>query len=121
MALDYLLRNGVQTQIDIIQSVAKALINPPSVNIVGQMTSLLKVLGVVSRKKIVKNAENAVVISGTPYAPPIEAIKGVGKKLGAKLRSLGISTLNDLKKMDAKTFKVPGISQSRIQKWQNNL
>ena len=119
MALDYLLRNSIQPQLDIIQSVAKALINPPTVNIVGQLTSLLNVLGVVSRKRIVKSVESPSVASEVRSAPPIEAIKGVGRKLGLKFRAAGIKTIADLKKIDTKTFQLSGISPSRLEKWQN--
>ena len=121
MALDYLLRNGVQTQIDIIQSVANALINPPAVNIVGQVASLLNVLGVVSRKQVITHSKKVVVISRTPNTPPIEAVKGIGKKLGVKLRAVGINTIGDLINLNSKTFNIPGISQTRIQKWQASL
>ena len=121
MALDYLLRNGVQTHIDIIQSVAKALINPPAINAITQMTSLLNVLGVISRKKVVKNEERVIAISGTPSAPPIETIKGVGRKLGLKLRAAGVKTIGDLKNLKTLDCNIPGISQNRIQKWQASL
>lgn len=119
MALDYFLKNGVQQQLDIIQSVARALINPPSVNLVGQLTSLFNVLGVVSRKNTVGNMQKAFVNSRIPPSPPIETIKGVGKKLGGKLREVGINTISDLKQLNPATFKIQGISQSRIEKWQN--
>ncbi len=118
MALDYFLRNGVQTQINLIQSVAKALIKPPTTNIIEQVASLFSVLGSVSRKQVINHSK---VVQNLEVSPPIEAIKGVGIKLGVKLRSVGIATLNDLKTMDAKAFKVPGISQNRIQRWQNSL
>ena len=124
MALNDLLWNGVKQQINFLQNMTKVFLNPPRVNVVGQIFSLLNVLGAINRKKIVSQQNKSfkpVAVPISPNAPPIESVNGIGKKLGEKLRSYGIATTEDLKMLDGATMKIPGISPVRLQKWQTSL
>ena len=124
MALKNFIMNGVQEQINFIQGITRAIVKPPAENVVGQVVSLLNVLGAASRKQVVKRSINnfkPIAIPISQLEPPIESVKGIGKKLGVKLRLHGISSTEDLKRYKPGAFKIPGISASRIQKWQNSL
>ncbi|HUX98101.1 MAG TPA: helix-hairpin-helix domain-containing protein [Candidatus Deferrimicrobium sp.] len=113
----------MKQQITFIQHVSKAIMNPPKINIMGQVVSLLNVLGGASRKKVMSQHSNfqPIAVPIPQDMPPIENVKGIGKKIGAKLRTFGISTIDDLKLIDIKKCKLPGISAIRIQKWQMSL
>ena len=124
MSLSYLLRNGIQSQIDIIHSVTKAIIKPPARNHVGQVLSLFNVLGTISKKKAIIQSQKdfkPVALPIPKSGSPVESIKGVGKKLGAKLRAFGLSSTADLKAANPHAYKIPGISQARLQQWQASL
>ncbi len=123
MSLKYFYQNGLQPQINLIQSVVKALINPRAGNSLEQIFSLLNVIGTSSKKNVIMRSNKAVKLTAIPIsqgALPIESIKGIGKKLGTKLRSYGITTTVDLKSIEPKDYDIPGISQKRLIKWKNN-
>ncbi|MHA1130862.1 MAG: helix-hairpin-helix domain-containing protein [Candidatus Helarchaeota archaeon] len=124
MALENFLWNGLRDQLNILKCVAKAITQPASVNPMKNVLSLFNVLGVVSQKVAIRQTNLNFKPTAVPIiqnTPAIETVRGIGKKLGTKLRSYGIMTVADLKKYDPKISKIPGISPQRIQKWQNNL
>ncbi len=121
MAQNNVLLAGLQQQIRFVQSLSNLLIKPPIDNVIGQVFSLLNVLGTASRKKVVDNHDKAFKPIAIPIhleAPPVETVKGIGPKLAAKLRTAGIKTTDDLKNCNSLALKIPGISPNRIQKWQ---
>ncbi len=124
MALEDILLNGLKERVDVLQSVAKAIMKPSGANTIGQVVSLFSVLGGISRKNIIKQENEPfkpIAIPISSEGPPIETVKGIGKKLGAKLRAFGIMTVNDLRIHSPKDFKIPGISTERIKKWKATL
>ncbi len=124
MALETFLWNGLQDQLTILRSVTKAIIHPAPESPLRNMFSLFSVLGVAARRKTIKHTSQEfkpIAIPVKPNSPPIEAVKGIGKKLGATLRTFGIKSVMDLKNHNSKAYKIPGISSQRIEKWQNTL
>jgi hypothetical protein len=124
MALENLIWNGLQDQLNILRSVTKAIINPAPERPLRNVFSLFSVLGVATRSKTIKHANQKFKPIEIPIkqdSPPVETVKGIGKKLGATLRTFGIKTITDLKNHNPATYKIPGISSQRIQKWQNAL
>ncbi|NVM28528.1 MAG: helix-hairpin-helix domain-containing protein [Candidatus Helarchaeota archaeon] len=124
MSFNYIFKNGIQPQIDIIQSIAKSLVRPVRKNTVGQVFSLLNVLGAISKKKVITQSNESFKPKAIPTLQeslPIESIKGIGKKIGTKLRFCGITTTADLKVINPKAYNIPGVSQKRLEKWKNNL
>ena len=97
---------------------------PPAGNPMGQVVSLLSVLGAASRKKSItqqKESFKPIAIPIPQEAPPINTVKGIGKKYGAKLGAFGILTIEDLRVFNVEDSKFVGISQKLIQKWQNSI
>ncbi len=124
MALENLLRQGMQYQLNIIRSLGKSIMKPPAGNPMGQVVSLLSVFGAASRKKIIaqqKESFKPIAIPIPQEAPPINTVKGIGKKYDAKLRSFGILTIEDLRIFNIEDSKFVGISPKLIQKWQTSV
>ena len=124
MALQDLLRQGFQYQLNILRSVGKSMTSTPAGNPMGQVISLLSALGAVSRKKVINQQNKSfrpIAVPISQEAPPIEIIKGIGKKFGAKLRAFGIVNTEDLRLFNVQDAKLVGISQKLIEKWQNRL
>jgi len=124
MALEIRLWNGLKEQVDLLQSVAKAIMKPSATSTIGQVVSLFSVLGGISRRNIIRQENEPFKPIAIPIhseGPPIETVKGIGKKLGAKLRAFGIITVNDLRIHSPKDFKIPGVSTERIKKWKATL
>ena len=124
MALQDLLRQGFQYQLNILRSVGKSMISMPAGNPMGQVISLLSALGAVSRKKVINQQNESfrpIAVPISQEAPPIEIIKGIGKKFGAKMRAFGIANTEDLRVFNVQDAKLVGISQKLIEKWQNSL
>lgn len=90
----------------------------------GQVVSLLSVLGVAARKKSItpqKEQFKPIVIPIQQEAPSINTVKGIGKKYSAKLKAFGILTIEHLRVFNVEDSKLVGISPKLIQKWQNNI
>ena len=123
MALNDLLWNHLHGQIKVVQSITKALVTPSSSNVMEHIVSLINILGHASRMKRIQHVQPPAKSTSLlkQMSPPIESVNGIGKKLGAKLRSFGIYTVADLKKYNPQAFKIPGISQNRILKWQSSV
>ena len=123
MALNDLIWDGMKQQITLIQHISKAIMRPPNLSIMNQVVSLLNVLGSASRKRVMtQNSSFQPIAVPIPQdAAPIESVKGIGKKIGAKLRTFGIITIDDLKMFNIKKSKIIGFSETRIQKWQMSL
>ena len=124
MALENLIRQGMQYQLNIIRSLGKSIMKPPAGNVMGQVVSLLSVLGAASRKKVItpqKDSFKPIAIPIPQEAPSINTVKGIGKKYGAKLKAFGILTVEHLRVFNVEDSKLIGISPKLIQKWQNSV
>ncbi|MHA1265482.1 MAG: hypothetical protein ACTSRS_09630 [Candidatus Helarchaeota archaeon] len=117
MSIPYILQHEIRAQVEILESFAKAVFKSPATGITKQVFALFDVLGTVARKQEIRKGAKREPIQ----AAPIEAVKGIGKKLGAKLRVFGIKNIRDLERFNPKSVRIPGISQRRIIAWQNSL
>jgi predicted flap endonuclease-1-like 5' DNA nuclease len=114
----------MQYQLNIWRSLGKSIMKPPAGNPVGQVVSLLSVLGAASRKKSItpqKESFKPIAIIIPQEAPPVNTVKGIGKKYSAKLKAFGILTVEHLRVFNVEDSKLVGISPKLIQKWQNNI
>lgn len=111
----------LRTHIDIFQCLTKALVKPSRSNALGQAVSLLNVLGSVSIKKVVNESRAVSKPTINRISVPIEAVKGIGKKIGIKMRENGICTVEQLRNCDPRSFKIAGISVNRIVSWQESV
>lgn len=124
MALQNLLHQGFQYQLNLLRSISKSLINAPAGNQMGQVVTLLSALGAVSRKKTISQQTELfrpIAIPIKQAAPPVETIKGIGKKFGAKLRAFGICTTEDLQEFRVEDSEFVGISSKLLKKWQSSI
>jgi len=122
--MENFIRQGMQYQLNIIRSLGKSIMKPPAGNPLGQVVSLLSVLGAASRKKSItqqKESFKPIAIPIPQEAPPINTVKGIGTKYGAKLGAFGILTIEDLRVFNVEDSRFVGISPKLIQKWQNSI
>lgn len=124
MALQNLLRQGIQYQLNILSSLGKSIMKPPAGNAMAQVVSLLSVLGAVARKEKMNPQDRAFKPVAVPIpqeATPVNTIKGIGKKYSAKLNAFGILTTEHLRVFNVEDSKLVGISPKLILKWQNSV
>jgi len=124
MALQDMLRQGFQYELNLLKSIGKLLVAAPAGNPVGQVVSLLSALGATSRKKVITQeceTFRPIAIPIPQDSAPVETIKGIGKKFGSKLRVFGICSIEDMRAFNVQDSGLVGISRKLIQKWKNSL